>query len=72
MAKHLREKTFTFRVENGYSLENFCSSILVDLHCQSTRPYFVGTDLQLSENSKNHPLEHFTVHGICLIAALLL
>ena len=37
-AKHSRGETFTFRVENGYSLENFCSSMLVDLHSQSTRP----------------------------------
>ena len=29
-AKHLRGKTFTFREENGYSLEQFHSSMLVD------------------------------------------
>ena len=38
-AKHLRGKlACTFTVENGYSLVNFCSSMLVDLHCQLTRP----------------------------------
>ena len=35
--KHSREKTFAFRVENGYSLENFCVSMLVDLYSHSTR-----------------------------------
>ena len=33
MVKHSREKAFTFRVENGYPLENFCGSMLVDLYC---------------------------------------
>ena len=28
-AKHLREKTFTFRVENDYSLEIFRVSMLI-------------------------------------------
>ena len=37
MAKHLRGKTFVFRVENAYSLENFHGSMLVDLYYQSTR-----------------------------------
>ena len=46
-AKHLRGKTSLFRVENGYSLENFHSSMLVDLYCQSKRSYFVGKDLRL-------------------------
>ena len=36
--KTFEGKTFTFRVENGCSLEKFYSSMLVDLHCQSTRP----------------------------------
>ena len=36
-AKHSRGKTFAFIVENGYSLENFCGSMLIDLYCQSTR-----------------------------------
>ena len=36
--KTFKGKTFTFRVENGYSLENFYVSMLVDLYCQSTRP----------------------------------
>ena len=36
MAKHLRGESFVFRVENGYSLENFCGSMLI--YCQSTRP----------------------------------
>ena len=30
------------RVENGYSLENFHGSMLVDLHFQSTKLYFMG------------------------------
>ena len=29
MAKHLWEKCFVFRVENGYSMEKFCSSMLI-------------------------------------------
>ena len=37
-AKYLRGKTFVFRVENGYSLENVCGSMLVHLYCQWTRP----------------------------------
>ena len=37
MEKHLRGKTFWFRVENGYSLENFRDNMLIDLYCQSTR-----------------------------------
>ena len=36
-------------LENGYLLENFCGSMLVDLHYQSTRPYFMGKDSRLSE-----------------------
>ena len=31
-AKHSRGKTSVFRVENCYSPENFCGSMLVDLH----------------------------------------
>ena len=27
-----------WKKENGYSLENFHGSMLVDLYCQSTRP----------------------------------
>ena len=38
MAKHLRGKIFAVRVENGYSLEKFCCSMLVDLYYQLTRP----------------------------------
>ena len=56
---HSRGKIFTFRMENGYSLENFRSSMLVDLHCQSIIPYFVGKDLQLSEKP---PLKCFAVY----------
>ena len=37
-AKHSKGKTSVFRVENGYSLEKFCGSMLVDLHCLSTKP----------------------------------
>ena len=29
MAKHLNGKTFAFRVDNDYSVENFCGSMLV-------------------------------------------
>ena len=32
--KIFKWKTFAFRVNNGYSLENFHSSVLVDFHCQ--------------------------------------
>ena len=49
MEKHLRGKTFAFRVENGYLLENFHGSMLLDLYSQSTRPQFMGKDLRLSE-----------------------
>ena len=35
---HLEWKTFAFRVENRHSQEKFCSSMLVDLYCLSTRP----------------------------------
>ena len=38
MVKHLRGKTFMFRVENGYSLENVRGSMLVKLYRQLTRP----------------------------------
>ena len=37
LAKHSRRKTFTCRVENGYSLEIFRGSMLVDLYYQLTR-----------------------------------
>ena len=37
MAKHLRGTTFAFRVENGYLLESFRISMLVDLYSQLTR-----------------------------------
>ena len=33
--KSFEEETFTFRVENGYSLEKFCSSMLVDVYLPS-------------------------------------
>ena len=36
--KHLRGKPFVFRMENCYLLESFCVSMLVDIHCQLTRP----------------------------------
>ena len=35
--KHSRGKTLAFRVGNGYSLENFCVSMLVDIYCQLTK-----------------------------------
>ena len=38
MAKYLTGKTFAFRVENGYLVENFRGSILVDLYYQVARP----------------------------------
>ena len=44
---------FVVREENGYLWENFCSSMLVDLYCQSTRPWFIGRDSQLCENREN-------------------
>ena len=37
-AKLSSGKTFTVRVQNFHSRENFRASILVDLHCQSTMP----------------------------------
>ena len=37
-AKLLSGKTFMVRVQNCHLRENFCGSMLVDLHCQSTRP----------------------------------
>ena len=37
-AKLSSGKTLAVRVQNCHSLENFCGSMLVDLHCQSTRP----------------------------------
>ena len=37
-AKLSSEKTFTVKVQNFHSWENFHGSMLVDLHCQSTRP----------------------------------
>ena len=36
-SKTFKGETFTFRVENGYSVEKFHGSIPVDLHCQSKR-----------------------------------
>ena len=50
MVKHSREKTFMFTVGNGYSLDNFCSSMLIDLYCQLKRAWFIGKDSRLSEN----------------------
>ena len=45
-------------------LENFRSSMLLDLHCQFTRPYFVGKDLRLSEKPRKFfPLKCFAVYG---------
>ena len=35
MAKYLKGKTFVFRVENDYSLENFHGSMFVELYRQS-------------------------------------
>ena len=47
--KTFEREIFAFRVENGYSLENLHCSMLVDLYCQSTRPYLMGKGLRLSE-----------------------
>ena len=36
--KLLSGKTFAVRIQNCHLQENFHASMLVDLHCQSTRP----------------------------------
>ena len=53
MAKYLKGKTFAFRVENDYSLENFHDSMFVELYRQSrsTRQKIVGKDSWLNEKS---------------------
>ena len=48
-AKHLRVKTFELKMENGYLLETFRGSMLVDLYCHSTIPWFVRQDSWLSK-----------------------
>ena len=73
MAKHLRGKTFAFRVENGYLLENFRVSMLV---CRLILPIdkaiIRGKSLVIecksAKSVKVFPLECFAVYDRFFVA----
>ena len=60
-------KTFLFKVENGYLLENFHGCMLVDLHCQSIRPFFMGKDLQLLRKPRKFSPLNILLYAVALI-----
>ena len=66
--KTFEGEIFTFRVDNDYLLENFCSSMLVDLYIANRQGHNLWEKIcDGMKTTKVYPLKYFAIYGTPMV-----